>query len=123
MDGGGCVTGGTLGTVGETVAEVGVEVVVVDVEVPPGELADVAPPTTMSAGAGATPTDSPTVTVGAAARAFRAGDAAPASPRVPARIAAAAPPMIVERMMIFLFDDFFFRTLLWGITTLEAESL
>ena len=103
------------------VVGIGVEVVVVE-----GELAlvapeDVVPPATIRAGA--TLTDSPTVTVGAAASAPRAGVAAPALPRVLARIAAAAPPIIDERMMIFLFEDFFFTTLLCGITTLEAESL
>ena len=101
--------------------DVGVEVVVVEGELPLVEPGDVVPPATTSAGA--TPTDSPTVTVGAAASAPRAGVAAPALPPVPARIAAAAPPIIDERMMIFLFEDFFFRTLLCGITTLVAESL
>lgn len=54
----------------------------------------------------APPDDPPTVIVGVAPSASNADDAGPELLRLPTNAAVAAPPITVDRMMSFLFEDF-----------------
>ena len=95
-----------------------------EVDVADGKVPDVVVPTlgAIARIVGAPEDDSPSVTVGVAS-APSAEDAGPELPPLAANAAAAAPPITAERMNSFLCEDFFFRTLLCGINTLDAASL